>query len=63
MEIFRRNSQEGGGLPGGWGCLWGIWAGGGLNIFFSGPKFPPRKLTELRWPDSRESIRRFVRIA
>ena len=47
--IFNGKSQEGG-LLGGWGrgaegpweCLWGILRGGGaLNIFFSGPKFPP----------------------
>ena len=31
----------GGGGEGLGGCLQGIW-GGGLNLFFSGPKFPPR---------------------
>ena len=57
-DFFSGKSQEGGGSSG-WvpsrggrgegpgGCLRGICGGGGLNIFFGGPKFPPKISLEL----------------
>ena len=44
LENPRRGggSRRGGGFPGGlFGPNWGIWGGGGLIFFFSGPKRPP----------------------
>ena len=50
-DFFLENPRRGGGgLPGGWGggrargregVCGELGGGGGLNIFFSGPKFPP----------------------
>ena len=49
--FYWKSPEGGGGFPGRWGgvewpgvCLWELFGGGGAKYFFSGPKFPPRRV-------------------
>ena len=52
-------SQERGGGVRGWESVWGEFGGGGVNIFFSGPKCPPSLVRKA--PDTFQFSRHVMR--